>query len=164
MPKHQERPTFFLGIDPGKTGGIVSIWSDGKIKAEPMPETELLTASLFPTRASNGVAIIEKVHAMPKQGVTSMFSFGRNYGFLRACLICNKIPFEEIAPQKWQKEFSLPKTKDKKQHKLNLLARAQQLFPQEPLWKMPRSLGKQKAICDALLIAEYCRRKQNTTH
>tara|TARA_R110002110_G_scaffold13929_3_gene66119 strand:+ start:4111 stop:4587 length:477 start_codon:yes stop_codon:yes gene_type:complete len=150
-------PNFYLGLDPGKSGGLAIIWTSGKIEVMSMAETETGIRELFP-KEEGGVAIIEKVHSMPKQGVASMFTFGRNYGFLRACLICLEIPFEEVTPQKWQKEFSFAKAKDKKTHKLNLLAKAQQLFPQLSLWKEPRTLGKQKTICDALLIAEYCKR------
>ena len=45
---------------------------------------------------------LEKVHAMPGQGVTSMFTFGQNYGFLRGLLIARGIPFEEVQPNPWQ--------------------------------------------------------------
>ncbi len=78
-----------------------------------------------------------------------MFSFGRNYGFLRGCLHCLKIPFEEVTPAKWQREFSLLRTDKaetntakKNRHK----AKAQQLFP---------DTNVTHAIADALLIAEY---------
>jgi len=158
--------TYFIGIDPGKSGGLVALSSSGKIEeASVMPSTETDIANWFGGYSNliNGhnYALIEKVHAMPGQGVTSMFTFGRNFGFLRACLCCNEIPFNEIQPREWQKAFGIPskkKTENKRQFKIRLLEKAQQLFPSFPLWKEPRALGRQLSICDALLIAEFCRR------
>jgi len=49
------------------------------------------------------VCFIERVHAMPRQGVSSTFKFGHIYGFLRACIIENRARLREITPAKWQK-------------------------------------------------------------
>lgn len=144
----------FIGIDPGASGGIALLDDEGA-QAWKMPDTEKDTQDLFEQLAGPfGIvtAAIEKVHAMPGQGVTSMFNFGRNYGMLRGLLIANLIPFETVAPQTWQKEFGLrnskwTKTKKKNQHK----ARAQELFPHI---KITHSLA------DALLIAEHLRREK----
>lgn len=167
MPKLADCPPTFIGIDPGKSGGIAFI-TNKEVHYTKMPSTERDIWNFFESitsywnnTPSDFFAIIEKVHAMPGQGVTSMFSFGQNYGFLRACLIAAEIPFEEVTPRTWQKGLGVPakkKNAPKKEHKQNLLKKAQQLFPQESIWKEPRSKGKQLAICDALLIAEYCRR------
>lgn len=107
-------------------------------------------------------AVIEKVHAMPGQGVTSMFSFGMTYGLTRMALIASQTPFEEVNPRSWQKALGItPKGKDetKDAFKLRLLALAQQLYPKLHIWTVPRSKGQQLAICDALLIARYCQLK-----
>ena len=32
------------------------------------------------------ISVIEKVHAMPRQGVTSSFQFGRSYGAQKVCV------------------------------------------------------------------------------
>lgn len=128
---------------------------DGAV-AMPMPKTERDTWNIFTSLGNTDFAYIEKVAAMPGQGVVSMFSFGRNYGFLRACLIASGIPFEDVTPLKWQRPLGLVKTRskgapkesstDKKnRHK----ARAQQLWP---------DLKITHAIADALLIAEWGRR------
>lgn len=151
----------FVGIDPGKKGGLVALSSSGKIvDATAMPETELLIADWFQFFQCR--AVIEKVHSMPGQGVASMFTFGRGYGFLRGCLHCHEIPFDEVNPQAWQKELGIPprnkKSESNARFKMRLLEKAQQLFPTYELWKEPRAKGKQLSVCDALLIAEYCRR------
>ena len=141
-----------LGIDPGKSGGLAVIWPCGA-EVHKMPDTERdLWDCIRELVPNGGRAYIEKVHAMPGQGVTSMFSFGQNYGMLRAFLVAHGIPFETVTPAKWQREFALPSLKaagspsaKKNAHK----ARAQELFP---------SLRITHAVADALLIAEWGRR------
>ena len=146
----------YLGADPGLSGALAWVWDNGEVgQTIKMPATErdildaIRTYDLHETRA-----VIEKVHSMPKQGVASTFKFGRNFGTLLMALTAVDIPFEEITPQRWQKEFSLvfPKsmnlsiTEKKNRHK----RKAQQLFPQMKITH---------AIADALLLAEYCRRR-----
>ena len=140
----------FLGIDPGASGGIASLAVEGgqDLIAWKMPETERDTWQLFRFGAREVpvvLAVIEHVHSMPKQGVASSFKFGRSYGFLRACLIASEIPFEEVSPQKWQKELGCLSHGDKNVTK----RRAQQLFP---------ALKITHATADAILLAEYARR------
>jgi crossover junction endodeoxyribonuclease RuvC len=145
------------------SGGIAAISQEALI-VEPMPSTEHDTNKFFWSLVQVGLpikAVIEKVHAMPSQGVSSSFTFGKGYGFLRGCLVSNGIPFEEVTPQAWQKYLQIPpagKNTPKREHKLKLKSLAQQLFPKLPIWSTPKTLGVQLAICDALLIAEYARR------
>ena len=89
-------------------------------------------------------AVIEKVHAMPKQGIASTFKFGQSYGFLRGMLIAHKVSFKAVAPGIWQRSMSCLTKGDKKV----TYRRAQELFPQVKVTH---------AIADALLIAEYAR-------
>lgn len=149
----------YIGIDPGKNGGIACLHHLGTGRsavppATKMPETERDVWELVKhfCAGAGDKAIIEKVSSRPDQGVASMFKFGMSYGSLRMALIAAAIPFDEVTPQKWQRELGLIRTNknesntDKKnRHK----AKAQQLFPE---------LKVTHAIADALLIAEYCRR------
>lgn len=144
----------WIGIDPGGSGGMALI-CNGDIIAHKMPETEQDAYRILRpiAQAENGCkAYIEKVGAMPGQGVTSMFSFGQSYGFLRGLLVALEIPFEEVRPQAWQKMFGLiqkgqklSQTDKKNRNK----QKAQQLWPH---------LKITHAVADALLIAEYGRR------
>lgn len=132
----------FIGIDPGKSGGVAVISENGAF-AYKMPDTERDIFELI--QEVGGLecfATIEKVHAMPKQGAKSTFSFGQNYGMLRAFLIACGIPFDEVSPQKWQKELGCQTKGDKNVTK----AKAQQLYP---------DIKITHAIADALLIAKY---------
>ena len=150
---------YYLGIDPGVSGGMCLLDEYGTVACvgKFKDKTEHDIATLFKDyikvgsygtdgTSGNGFAIIEKVHSMPKQGVASTFKFGRSYGFLRGCLVCNNIPFEEIAPAKWQRELHCLSKGDKNVTK----ARAQQLFSSQ----VERITHY---IADAMLLAEYAR-------
>lgn len=151
MPKINDREKFYIGIDPGKSGGIAII--DSRVTfTRPMPSSERGIWEVIAVEDnSHTFAVIEKVHAMPKQGVTSMFTFGVGYGGLRMALIAAGIPFEEVTPQKWQKSFGMVRKKSELNSvwKRRLMAKAQQLFP---------LVDVTLKTADALLIAEYARR------
>lgn len=157
------RNTCYIGADPGQKGGLAIIQWDGdrwgwKLTTYPMPKTERGVWKIFREVPESGrVAIVESVHAMPGNGVSSMFKFGTGYGGLRMALIASDTPFETVTPQKWQKAMGVvpkKKTETKPQFKNRLLARAQELFP-----KVELTL----ATCDAALIALYCKRKHEGT-
>jgi len=139
-----------MGIDPGAGGGYAVVNDDDMACAYTAPATESDLWHEIRSWVGVKAAFIEQVHAMPGQGVTSMFTFGQNYGALRMALIAASMPFETVTPAKWQRMFSLPtlkacggsSTKKKNAHK----ARAQELFP---------GLKVTHATADALLIAEY---------
>ncbi len=154
----------FIGIDPGQAGGLVCFLSSGKIDAVPMPDTERELWEWFHNLKcySTTRAVIEKVHSMPDQSAQSGFTFGMGYGGLRMALIAAGIPFEEVDPRAWQKGLGIPpkrKQEPKGAWKNRLLALAQQLHPSLELWSQPKSKGKMLAVSDALLIAEFCKRK-----
>jgi len=137
-----------IGIDPGVSGAIAVLDSKGELapKWHKLSETECDAGNfLWEDYPKETFAYIERVHAMPKQGVSSVFKFGQSYGFLRGLLIGLGIPFEEVTPQKWQKAMGCMSKGDKNVTK----AKAQQLFP---------GVKVTHAIADALLIAEYGRR------
>lgn len=140
-----------IGIDPGASGAIAIIdpgcdqLATFKLDATERDIADWIHAM---TSGQQRHAFIESVHSMPKQGVSSSFKFGRSYGFLRGLLIGLQIPFEEVTPQRWQKEMSCLTGGDKNVSK----SRAQQLWP-ELKWT--------HAISDAALIAEYGRRVLN---
>lgn len=101
-------------------------------------------------------ACIEQVggYVGESQPGSRAFKFGMSYGGLRMALIAAYIPFEQVVPTVWQKALRIParkKTESKPRWKARLKAHAQQLFPRETVTL---------ATADALLLAEYCRRKQ----
>lgn len=140
----------FLGLDPGKSGGLAIVGDGIQPWAVPMPETERdLWDTVQGVRAwadRDVAAVVEVVHSMPGQGVSSCFTFGRGYGALRMAIIAAGIPLREVQPRAWQKELGCLTGGDKNVSK----AKAQQLFP---------SLKITHKIADALLIAEWLRRQ-----
>lgn len=152
-----------IGIDPGKTGSIaVLTYEIGKgfyIQEEvhDMPvidkdynEDGISDLLQYFSNKTHHV-FIESVHAMPGQGVCSMFNFGKGFGIIRGILSAFKMTRTFVTPQAWKKEM-MEGIKDKDAAR----SRAIQLFPHSSL-----KLCRKKDIgrADALLIAEYGRRK-----
>lgn len=137
-----------LGIDPGSAGGIAVIVDGELVECIAMPETEHDINEFFERHKDAKVAFLEQVHSMPKQGVASTFTFGKNYGFLRGLLVANKIMFLDITPSKWQGTLGIKAIKDepKTSHKNRLKGKAQQMFPKQKFTLK---------TCDAALLAWY---------
>jgi crossover junction endodeoxyribonuclease RuvC len=137
----------YLGIDPGNSGALALVDSDGAhidtIKLKETPRD--VWAWLDECRGSIAFAVLEKVHSMPRQGVASSFKFGESFGFCQGMLTAAGVRFEFATPQKWQKAMQCRTGGDKNVSK----ARAQALFP---------GVKITHAIADALLIADYARR------
>ena len=99
----------FLGIDPGESGALAAIENTlGSLTAytwdfdDPAGLEYLIDLRC---RALNPHAVLEKVSAMPKQGVSSTFKFGTNYGRWMGRLEIMKIPFDLVTPRTWQKKI-----------------------------------------------------------
>ena len=176
MPKLENSETgfeAFIGIDPGAKGGIAVLYSDGEVETFSIPESLGGLWKIFKTLGKlKCKAYIEHVHAMPGQGVTSMFSFGCRVGELHMGLAAAMIPFEIITPKRWQGALHIPPRKSEKKRvngkmksvresdnewKGRLCTVAQRLFPSLEVWG--ETLKNQRAVCDALLIAEICKRE-----
>lgn len=150
------RNRVFLGVDPGAKGAIAAINSDLQaifLEDYPGDEVQLVKIinRIYDELTDNGYVLLaglEKVHSMPKQGVSSSFKFGTNYGIWRGVLASFGIPFLEVTPQKWQKGV-ISKARDKQPS----IAAAGRLFPGVTLLG-PKG-GKMDGRADALLIAYY---------
>ncbi len=156
-----------FGIDPGCSGGIAAIWGAAPCEVHHLSVSDRspwdwIQNILLHTVGRNfspgdAFAVIEKnsgyVGGAGNPG-SAMFKFGRSAGLLTGFLIAAGIPYEEITPQVWQKALGLPSKKldeKKGQFKNRLKQKAEQLFPQVKVTL---------ATADALLIAEFCRRKR----
>ena len=93
-------------------------------------------------------AYIERAQAMPKQGVTSMFNYGKGFGLWLGLLIGIGIPYTLVSPIRWKKVMLPDMAKDKGAS----LLRAKQLFPQ---CSAQLQLVKDHNKAEALLIAAY---------
>lgn len=142
-----------LGIDPGLTGGIAFLFPAwGRVAAEDVPlaggEVDVDTLAARLRQMAPTVAVIERVHSMPKQGVSSTFKFGMAYGALRAVVAAMQIPTHLVTPQAWKRHFRLGADKEESRE---LALR---------LWPGERSDGafrrkKDHGRAEAALIARY---------
>lgn len=147
----------FVGIDPGKTGGI-GIVCDGMVSAIRMPD-ELAGIKKALTHLPNAgdglIVVIEKSQPMPKQGSVSGFNYGRGYGVLIGMLTMAGIPYHEVRPTEWKKQI-LAGEPDKKDKAVSIRV-CERLFPGVDL--IPgKCKNPQDGMAEALLLAEYGRR------
>jgi len=118
---------FYIGVDPGISGAIAVIDRGGMIvDIFDMPTLEYASGKSKKQRVNpNGIvaelrllkdrnveAAVEQVNAMPGQGVTSMFSFGRSLGILEGTLAGLDVPYTLITPAVWKKKMSVTSSKD----------------------------------------------------
>ncbi len=146
---------FAVGIDPGLSGAIALVRNGEYAEVWDMPTMGRGTGSKQQINSAEVAKIlrscppcpayIELVGAMPGQGVSSMFNFGKAAGAIMGALAALEFPMSEVTPQKWKRAFDLiGKEKD--------MARtvAQQLMPLAPLGRK-KDCGR----ADALLIGLY---------
>ena len=149
--------TLFIGIDPGKSGGIAYINTESGIRyTEPYSDKALIDICRDESWRGNTEHImccLEKVGARPGQGVVSMFSFGQSVGYIKGVLESFRIPYQEITPQKWKKEFGLNSDKAVSAEV------CRKLFPDVSLLATARCKKPHDGMAEALLMAEYARRK-----
>lgn len=140
----------WIGIDPGKSGGIALVTNEGLATAKEYPGTITEAASIvaeFKKCWGLRGAVIERVHAMPKQGVSSTFKFGMNYGAWQGILAAFNIPYQTVTPRQWQKDALDAGSGETKERSLDM---ARRLFPGVDL-----SRKKDHGKADALHLARW---------
>ena len=146
----------FIGVDPGASGAIAGVDADGAFlfaKVMPVYVEGKSTAvdAVAVRRILDAWAItataVERVSAMPGQGVSSMFNFGKSYGTVLGVIGAMGYSRRDVAPQSWKKHFNLLGTEKDASRGLAI-----KMFP-------GASLGRKKdhGMADALLIARWLR-------
>lgn len=162
MSEMNDNKTIAIGIDPGKDGAMAILWPEFGSLHEDMVRVVAFDKDVFRmnledvargARDLKVVCVLEHVGAMPGQGSVSMFNFGQNFGWIQGVLDAFGVPYELVRPQKWKKEFSC--TSDKN----TSIEVARRLFPNVDLRRTERCKGPHDGICEALLMAEYARRR-----
>jgi hypothetical protein len=144
----------YLGIDPGVSGGIAAVDSQGHLcYAEAMPENPRAIVRAI-DRAIGMHAprcVLEHVWSSPGWGHAGAFTFGRNFGSLEGVLAAAGVTYDLVVPRTWQPAMGviIPPGTNSTDRKNIGKARAQELFP---------GVVCTHTISDALLLAEYCRR------
>jgi crossover junction endodeoxyribonuclease RuvC len=122
-------------IDPGGSGAVAFLFTG-------FPNT--VASEDMPTAA--GDVDIERVGAMPKQGVSSTFKFGKAYGIAIGVVAALKIPVHFVTPAAWKRHFNLSADKEASR------ARALQLWPaRADLFARKRDHNR----AEAALLARY---------
>lgn len=148
-----------IGVDPGLTGAVGFLQNGAFLAVEDMPvvtkgfgsvKNEVSPAglkTLIRERLQEGesvVAVLERVGAMPGQGVSSVFSLGDSYGSARSVLATAGFETHYVSPVVWKKHFKLSSDKELSR------ALAVKLWPEAPL-----RLKKHDGRAEALLMARW---------
>ena len=132
----------FVGIDPGLSGAV-ALWDTDhkrlrvwdmpvlKIQGKSVLNEPILADTLSSLTVWPDVQVfVEQVHAMPRQGVTSMFSFGMSYGIVKGILAALDLPTTYVTPQAWQRRMGVAHARVPNGGKNASRLRVLQLFPQ----------------------------------
>lgn len=156
--------TTFIGIDPGLSGAIAALnVEEGELYVYDMPTLEVtrnsknkreISASLLfdilRDHKSAELAILERVGAMPGQGVSSTFQFGRSVGIVEGVLASLGLPVKIVSPKVWQAGASVRGGKDgSRQRAIELFPRCANTFARK----------KDDGRADAALMAWYAATK-----
>ena len=150
-----------IAIDPGLTGALAMIDHRGLQAVADMPtmakssgtvknqvNAAALTSLLQEWTAGHDkneiMVMIERVAAMPKQGVATMFSIGHTCGIIEGVVAARGLPHEMVTPQTWKKHYKLDSDKEKAREI------AQRLYPEASLARM-----KDHNRAEAVLMARY---------
>ena len=148
--------TLTIGIDPGLNGALAVLASDGTIELlVDLPVirdrslawidgAQLQSTLLDALRGRTARAVVERVSAMPKQGVASSFQFGVSFGSILSVLQTLQVRIELVTPCVWKRALGLSRDKHASLHKARLL------FPSADL-----RLAKHDGRAEALLLAHY---------
>lgn len=148
----------YFGIDPGQSGGVALITTlFTRVWVMPMRGKEVDGRELVEmlTSVKQATVLIEKVNAMPGQGVTSMFNFGMGFGKVKGVVEALGMSYHLVTPQAWKKKvLEGMDWKGKKSASVEYCARA---YPEISLLRTPRCKKPHDGLSDALCIAEYGR-------
>lgn len=142
-----------IGVDPGKSGAFAALDQDGNLHdtwdipvVDKRISAPLIADILVPLQAVTELCVIEDVHAMPDQGVTSMFTFGRGLGIVEGVALGAGIPVRWVSPAKWKRALGLSADKGASRR------RAIELWPaQSEMFRLVKHDGR----AEAALIAYW---------
>jgi crossover junction endodeoxyribonuclease RuvC len=159
--------TTFVGIDPGLDGAVAVIsgeeieifdtptYNDGKRRRIDAAGCSVILSGI----CYKGLPFvsIEKSQPMPKNGSIGCFSLGYSFGVWIGVLSSRGIPYELVTPQSWKKALmpGMPKEKDASRVACDRLWPGQR----ENWWSLKKHHGR----ADALLLAEFGRRKHGAS-
>jgi hypothetical protein len=167
----------YIGIDIGKKGSIVVLSPEG-IQTHPMPmiKDELAYSDLFDLlqhiqmtevakTGGNPHVVFEKLGVIFGSSKVTAFSMGYQSGAIEMMAIALGIPYTKVPAKQWQKDMFqgidvIKKTgKSSNDTKAMALIAAKRLFPNQKLTFGEKATKPHDGLVDALLMAEYAKRK-----
>lgn len=151
---------YIIGIDPGKNGGITTLYKGKIVDVTNMPSNPRALYEYFlylglPHNYRGKLSIfIENVHSMPTDGSKAAFTFGKGLGHLEGVLACMGITeLIRVNPKEWMNYFNLKRNKNDKESKYNYKKRIKEYA----IKKCSKDYQKYITLktCDAYLIALY---------
>jgi len=147
----------YIGVDPGAKGGyaiIAESETGSGVYSYPWDNNffAMEMTSIMSKKSDGIMAAVEKVGAMPGQGVTSMFNFGKSAGFIEGVLTGLGIPYQLVAPKRWKAEFGLNSDKEKS------IEVCKRLFPNLSLLPSERCRKESDGMAEAALLACFAMR------
>ena len=144
----------YIGIDPGKSGGMVVIDESGTASAHKCPEKVFDMATLFgiaigDTAPCNVKLLMERVWARPSNATRTAFIYGVNYGQWLGIAASNEIKMYTTLPVEWIQWTGCKKALPKTKRKNWLKSKAKELYPEIKKITL--------ATSDAVLIAHYAK-------
>jgi hypothetical protein len=167
----------YIGIDIGKKGSIVILSPEG-IQVHPMPmvKDELSYSDLFDLlqhiqqteftkTGGNPYLVFEKLGVIFGSSKATAFSMGYQSGAVEMMAIALGIPYTKVPAKQWQKDMFqgvdvIKKTgKTSNDTKAMALIAVKRIFPTQKLTFGDRATKPHDGLVDALLMAEYAKRK-----
>jgi crossover junction endodeoxyribonuclease RuvC len=152
--------TVILGIDPGISGALAFCLDNRQIGCG----IQLITTYDMPLLDGDvdahaicqmikihqpDVAIIERVHPHPKEGVSSVWRFAAAFATVCTAVALSKIPLTQVSPAKWKKAMGVKGGAEGKEQCRRLVI--EMLPHQREMFERKKDHGRAEAV----LIARY---------
>lgn len=108
----------FAAIDPGAVNAAIAVFHDDKpVFAGDLPTVDRMldaaALAMILIDASVSRVVVENVHSMPKQGVSSSFRFGMGVGIIHGVTGALRLPLSLVAPTVWKSVHKIGADKEK---------------------------------------------------
>ncbi len=157
---------YYIGIDPGLSGGIVIIDENQELVDKHIMPVIKIKKSEYNIRRikeildtysidpSKTFIVIEKAHVRPISGKRACFMNGFGFGMLQGLIEGMSFSYEIVTPQRWMKELEIPKQEGK-----GSILWCQRKYPKERWQPTERSIKPHDGLTDSCCMAVYCYRK-----
>lgn len=145
-----------LGIDPGVAGGMAVLDSAGRplfihsLKGNTIEQAVAALKAAEKYTLPFGICYLEKIQHQTGDGAQGSHTFGKVYGILYGAALARDLEVHDVYPMRWQERMGCLTQGNKNVSK----RRAEELWP-----ALAAARKITHYIADALLIAEYGRRR-----